>query len=141
MAAREVTGRDGRRWTITVNRVRWPSWRHSNYDPADDADTVVMGLFFYVLVAPVVWFVVPLLVLVAESLGAASRAAFSSTRWIYAVCTEPSAITIIWRAHRRAAHRLADEIAARLPSGYEDVTPEGAELVYMSEPAGLRDMI
>lgn len=96
MTARRVKSRDGREWTITINRLRLPRWRHSNYDPGDDTYGFLDALFFYLVVAPVMWFVVPLLFLLVEFVIAVARAVFSETRWIYAVCTFPNEITIVW---------------------------------------------
>jgi hypothetical protein len=95
---------------------------------------------FEYAIALVLWFVVPFLIALVELPVAVVRSLFSRRRWIDARSDDASPITILWSADREVAAGVADELAARLGRGYEDLTPEGAELVEMSEPPGARDL-
>jgi hypothetical protein len=141
VAARRVTSPDGREWTVSVRRVRLPKWAHSEYDPADDAaGDLVFGLFAYIVLAPLFWFVVPLARALIELPVALARPLVSSTRWVEAECGWPSAIRIVWRTSRRRAASVADHVATQLAEGYDDLTPEGAEREAMTRPPGLDDL-
>jgi hypothetical protein len=95
--------------------------------------------FEYLVLAPLFWFIFPLLRAIVLLPIAAARAVFSPTRWIEAVCRDPGEIKMLWRTHKQAAARVADEIGQRLTRGYEDLTPPEAELVSMTDPPGLSD--
>jgi hypothetical protein len=133
-----VTSPDGRDWEVAVQRLRLPSWRHSDYEP--DSDDAFFGLVETIVVAPVLWFVVPLFRLLAELPVAVGRSFFSSTRWVQARCQTPGEICIVWRTSRRRAEGLANELVERLGKGYENLVFDGAKLVSMTEPPGLRDL-
>jgi hypothetical protein len=133
-----VTSPDGRDWEVDVQRLRLPSWRHSDYEPG--SDDAFFGLVETIVVAPVLWFVVPLFRLLAELPVAVGRSFFSSTRWVEARCGTPGEICIVWRTSRRRAEGLANELVERLGKGYENLTFDGAKLVSMTEPPGLRDL-
>jgi hypothetical protein len=136
-----VTSPDGLQWEIRTHRAKLPGWRHSQYEPSDDAGDDVFGaVIAYLLVAPVMWFIVPLFTLLAEFPVALSRGLFSSDRWIHAAAAFPSNVKIEWKVDKANATALADEIADRLTRGYDNLTPEGAQLVAMSEPPGLKDV-
>jgi hypothetical protein len=135
-ATRTVRSVDGRTWTIDAGRFRPPRWRESDYEP--QADDLFFGIFEYAF-AIVVWFVVPLLIAIVELPVAVVRSLVSSRRWVRAVSDDTHPVTILWSAHRDDAKRIVEEIASRLSTGYEDVTPEGAVLVEMSEPPGFAD--
>jgi hypothetical protein len=132
VAARRVRSSDGREWTVRVRRVRLPSWRHSSYEPELSVAEFV--------VAPIFWFVVPLLSAIVELPIALVRPLFSRVRWVEAECRWPSEIRIVWRTSRAQAEATADHVAARLPHGYGGLTPVGAELVSMTRPPGLDDL-
>ena len=138
MAARKATNPDGREWKIVVLRFRSPKWRDSDYQPEGTGD-LWFSVIEYVVLAPFFWFVVPLACGIIEWPVTLVRAPFSSTRWIEARCSSPSEITIVWRASKQDADAAADEIAARLRLGYEELTPSGATFVSMSQPPGLDD--
>jgi hypothetical protein len=123
---------------VSVSRIRLPSWHHSTYEPDEDAYFVVMAVEYLVL-APLLWFVFPLIRAVVLLPIAVVRSVFSSTRWIEAVCRDPGEIKILWRSHRASATQVADEITRRLTHGYENLTPPEAEFVSMTEPPGLED--
>jgi hypothetical protein len=137
MAALRATSPDGREWEITIHRVRLPRWRHSEYDPWDDATDFVSGVFAFVVLVPFFWFILPLAQALAELPVAVARSFFSSTRWVEATSRTTSEITIVWRTRRDRVHEVADYIARTLPHGYEDLTPQGAELISMTRPPGL----
>ena len=96
-------------------------------------------MFAYLLFAPFMWFIVPLIQVIAELPLAVSRSFFSSTRWVEATCQGPSEIVIVWETEREHADEVADHVARTLPLGYERLTPAHAELVSMTEPPGLDD--
>jgi hypothetical protein len=136
-----VTSPDGREWSVSVRRVRLPTWRHSEYDPADDADAdFVWALFAYVVLAPLLWFVLPLVRALVELPFSLARPLVSSARWVEAECRWPAEIRIVWRTSRPRAASVADHVAARLADGYDDLTPEGAELEAMTRPPSLDDL-
>jgi hypothetical protein len=135
---RRVKSADGRDWEVGIQRVRLPTWRHSDYEP--DSDEFLIGLFDAVVVAPVLWFVVPLFRLLAEMPVAVGRSFFSTTRWVEAKCQPPGEICIVWRTSRQRAEKVADELVLRLRGGYGNLTFEGAKLVSMTEPPGFRDL-
>jgi hypothetical protein len=118
--------------------MRLPSWHHSTYEPDEDAYFVVMA-FEYLVLAPLLWFVFPLIRALVLLPIAVVRSVFSSTRWIEAVCRDPGEIKILWRTHRESAAQVADEITRRLGQGYENLTPPEAEFVSMTEPPGIED--
>ena len=127
MAPRRATSPDGREWEVHVRRFRMPPWRDDLYDGEEEdhplaiAWNVVAGLIF--------WFLVPLAIAIVEFPAAVARALFSQTRWVEARCTDPSESIVLWRTTRARADAVAEHVAARLPLGYEDLTPPGAELV------------
>jgi hypothetical protein len=137
----QVTSPDGLEWAVSTHRIKWPGWRHSQYEPGNDAGDDVFGaVIAYLIVAPVMWFVVPFFVVLGEVPVALVRAVFSSDRWIEARASYPSSVRIQWRASKADAADLASEIANRLSRGYESLTPDGARLVEMTEPPGLKDL-
>jgi hypothetical protein len=133
-----VRSPDGRDWELDVQRVRLPSWRHSDYEP--DSEDVFFGLVETIVFAPVLWFVVPLFRLLAELPVAVGRSFFSSTLWVEARCQTPGDICIVWRTSRPRAEALADELVARLEKGYKNLEFEGAKRISMTEPPGFRDL-
>jgi hypothetical protein len=130
---------DGRTWDVSISRVRLPSWHHSDFEPGENGDLLVLA-FAYLVLAPLFWFVLPLVRAIVLVPLALIRSLFSSTRWIEAVCRDPAEIRIIWRTDRTTAPRVAQDVASRLTRGYEDLTPPAAELVSMTEPPGLKDL-
>ena len=105
MGPRRVQSPDGREWEVRVTRLRLPSWHHSQYEPEDDARDLLSGAFAYLVLAPLLWFVLPLLRAIVLFSVALARSLFSSTRWIEAVCTDPAEIKMVWQTSRGAAQR------------------------------------
>ncbi len=132
-ATRRAKSPDGREWHVSVSRIRLPSWHHSRYDPWED------DLFGFIIGAPLFWFVLPLLWVLVQLPALLVWSTMSRVRWVYANSRWPAELTLIWKTTRHDAHAVADEVAERLRRGYEDVTPAGAELVFMTPPAALRD--
>jgi hypothetical protein len=124
---------------VSVNRLRLPGWYHSRFEPEEDAHLVVLALEYLVL-APLFWFVFPLIRAAALLPIAVGRSIFSSTRWVEALCLDPAEIRIVWRTRRAAAEQVADEIARRLSRGYENLTPPDATFVSMTGPPGAGDL-
>jgi hypothetical protein len=116
-----------------------PAWHHSRYDPWEDDDWYI-GLLAFVALAPFFWIILPLVWVLVQIPVAALRSLFSTTRWVEAVSTWPNELKLIWKTEKGRAAAVADHVAAKLAHGYEDLTPPGAEFVYMSEPAGLDDL-
>ncbi len=135
-----VRSPDGCDWLITVHRVQLPRWPDSGFDLDDWTYTFPETIFAYLVLAPVFWFIIPLLRVLAALPLALARSVFSSTRWVEAECRWPSEIRIRWETTRDRAHEIAREIAGRLPSGYSDLTPAGATLVSMTRPPGIDDL-
>jgi hypothetical protein len=138
-ALRRARSPDGREWEVNVHRVRLPKWHQSDYDPWE-SDDYLIGFLEAIVLAPLLWFVLPLLRMLAELPVAVARSFFSSTRWVEARCRTPGEIRIVWRTSRLRAEELADEIAQRLGEGYGDLTFAGAKRVEMTEPPGLGDL-
>jgi hypothetical protein len=61
-----------------------------------------------------------------------ARGLVSQRRWVRARCAD---VTATWRADRRDARLVADELAALLSQGYDWESPAGAEFVGRTEPA------
>jgi hypothetical protein len=135
-----VTGPDGRRWKVSVHRVRLPSWPESQFDPDGYATDVVSGVVAYLVLAPIFWLVVPLLRVVAALPLAVGRSFFSSTRWVEAECREPSELRIVWRTSRDRAEHVAEHVALRLEAGYADLAPPDAVREEMTRPPGFDDL-
>ena len=129
---------DGRDWEVTIQRARLPSWRHSGYEP--ESDDLLFGLVETLVVAPVLWFVVPLLRLLAELPLAIGRSFFSSTRWVEAQCQTPGEVRTVWRTSRRRAEKLADELVERLGKGYDDLAFARGTRISMTTPPGFGDL-
>ena len=129
---------DGREWTVGVSRIRMPAWPHSSYDPADD--DLLWSLLGYLILAPFFWLILPLIWLLVQLPVAILRPLVSSTRWVEALSTWPNELKLIWKTRRGQAAAVAEHVVAKLPQGYEDLTPVGAELVYMTRPPGLDDL-
>lgn len=90
MTLEPVRSPDGREWRVTVRRIGWPQWRKSGYDPElEEPGFIVLGY----LAAPFFWFVIPLVLVIAETPVALVRAIRSHRRWIDArrarTTTEP----------------------------------------------------
>jgi hypothetical protein len=132
-ALRRARSPDGRDWEISIHSVRLPSWRQSDYEPSE-SDDYLTGFLEAIVLAPLFWFVLPLLRLLAELPVAVARSFFSSTRWVEARCRAPGQVSIVWRTSRRHASLVADQLAERLQKGYDDLVFQGAKLVSMSEP-------
>ena len=131
-----VTSPDGREWTITVHRIRWPHWRDSRYEPDD---TTISLYLLGLLAAPIFWFVIPLVVLVLEAPVAMVRGLGSDRRWIEARCIWPAEIVMRWETTQAHAEAAAEEILARLANGYDDLTPTGSCMTEMTPPPGAED--
>jgi hypothetical protein len=117
--------------------VRLPSWREGAREVDDDDPvSLVLGFFEWLLLG----LLVPLALVVLETPVAVARGLFGPTGWVDAVCRWPAEIRITWRTTREDRRTIADEIAGRLGRGYEGLTPEGAELVEMTKPAGADDL-
>jgi hypothetical protein len=129
---------DGRKWEVSVSRIRLPSWHHSTFHPDEGSDYFVLA-FEYLILAPLFWFIFPLIRAIVLFPIAIVRSLFSSTRWVEAVCRDPAEIRIVWKTKRAGANQIAAEIASRLRRGYEDLTPPEAEFVSMTEPPGLEE--
>ena len=118
--------------------VRLPRRREGGSNGADEDDVVwmILGL--------VEWLVrgllVPLVLVVLETPVAIGRGLFGRTGWVDAVSRWPAEIRITWRTTRRGRHEVAAQVADRLARGYERLTPERAELVEMTKPAGADDV-
>jgi hypothetical protein len=139
VASRVAASPDGRKWEVSVHRVRLPGWHHSRFEPNEDADLLVLA-FEYLVLAPLFWFVFPLVRAVVLIPIALARTLVSSTRRVEAVCLDPAEIRILWRTRRGAASQVAGEITRRLSRGYEDLTPREAEFITMTEPPGCGDL-
>jgi hypothetical protein len=135
---RRAESPDGRHWEVRIQRVRLPSWRHSEYE--SDSDDLLLGLVETIVVGPVFWFVIPLFRMLAELPVAIGRSFFSSASWVEARCQAPGQIAIVWCVSRQRAEAVADELVERLRGGYGNLTFEGAKLVSMTEPPGFRDL-
>jgi hypothetical protein len=138
MGSRRAQSPDGREWEVSISRVRLPTWHHSKYEPEEQHLLLVMA-FEYLVLAPLFWFVLPLIRAIVLLPVAAVRSVFSSTRWIEAVCRNPAEIKILWKTQKATATSVADEITSRLTRGYENLTAPEAEFVSMTEPPGLED--
>ena len=98
---------------------------------------VVVG---YVFVVPIMWFLLPLARMLVELPVAMIRSIGSGSRWIEARTLWPAENVILWRVDRDGAAAAAHHIATHLGSGYENLTPSGAEIVAMTPPPGLKDL-
>ena len=116
-----------------------PRWRHSEYDPWDDAGDLLSSVFAFVVLAPFFWFILPLAKVIAELPIALGQSLFSSTRWVEAAIREPSEIVMVWRTDRDHAPGAAQYLARKLPRGYENLEPEGAQFESMTQPSGMSD--
>lgn len=125
---------------MSVSQFRFPSWHHCTYEPNDSTGNLVVLAVEYLMLAPLFWFIFPLIRAIVSLPLALVRSVLSSTRWIEAVCQEPAEIRIVWRTQRHVATEAAQEIARRLSRGYENLTPPDAELVSMTEPPGVSDL-
>jgi len=112
---------------VRVRRVRLPDWSHSEYDPGGPSDDIVV--FETLLLAPLYWFVFPLVRIVVLLPLAFASSAFSSTRWVVAQSRWPSATSIEWQTTRERAPAAAEEIADALARGREGIVPAGTKLV------------
>lgn len=133
-----VTSPDGREWEVRAYRVRLPPLRDfggDDPDPILGAETLVLGAAW-----AVVELIAALVVGLLELPVAIARGLFGTSRWVEAACFWPSEIRITWRTVRGRERAVAAEVARNLRAGYEDVTPNGAELVAMTPPAGLPDL-
>jgi hypothetical protein len=138
---KRVKSPDGREWEVRASRIRLPPWRDNGFDPWDYARGPLDGLFAFLVLLPVFMVVVPLAVFVAELPIALVRGLFGSYGWIEAVTWHPQTMKITWRIDdRRDLREIFDRIAARLAEGYEGMEFEGACIVGMTPPAGLKDL-
>lgn len=92
MGSRRAQSPDGREWDVSVSRFRLPSWHHSSFDPDDSTGNLVVLAFEYLILAPLFWFVFPLIRSLVLLPLAVARGPFSSTRWVEAVCRDPAEI-------------------------------------------------
>jgi hypothetical protein len=100
--------------------------------------TVAIG---YVFVAPIMWFLLPLARLLVELPAAMLRSIGSDARWIEARTHWPAENVILWRVvGPNGATAAFDHISAHLTSGYDDLTPVGAEIAAMTPPPGFKDL-
>jgi hypothetical protein len=138
VAARRVTGPDGREWEVRIVRVRFPQWRPSDFDPWEEACGERHGVLLLLPLALVYWLVNPLLALLVALPFALVRSLFSRRRWIEAEARFPAPILVRWRTTSARAEKAVGEIADALSRGY-DVKVKDAELESMTEPPGFRD--
>jgi hypothetical protein len=131
-----VASPDGREWEVRAYLLRFPRWREGGHDAADEVLWLVLGF----LESLVRGLLIPLALIVIEAPVAVARGLFGRTGWVDAVCRWPGEIRITWRTTRAARRPVAEEIARRLEQGYDDLTPEGAELVEMTKPPGADDL-
>ena len=103
-------------------------------------DDLLWSLLGYLILAPFFWLILPLIWLLVQLPVAILRPLVSSTRWVEALSTWPNELKLIWKTRRGQAAAVAEHVVAKLPQGYEDLTPVGAELVYMTRPPGLDDL-
>jgi hypothetical protein len=122
VAARRVTGPDGREWEVRIVRVRFPQWRPSDFDPWEEACGERHGVLLLLPLALVYWLVIPLLALLVA-------VPFTLVR---------SPILVRWRTTSARVDKAVGEIADALSRGY-DVKVKEAELESMTEPSGFRD--
>jgi hypothetical protein len=118
--------------------VRFPPWREGGREGGEDEDPLLLaiGLLEWIVRG----LLVPLVLVVLETPVAVARGVTGRTGWVDAVCRWPGEIRITWRTARSARREVAEAIARRLEHGYEDLTPEGAELVEMTKPPGADDV-
>jgi hypothetical protein len=98
----------------------------------------VLGIFVYLVRAPLMWLVVPLFGPIVELPIAIARGLCSGRRRIHADTHWPNEVRIAWRTDRRDAQAAADHVVARLAHGYRGLTHPRAEQVPMEVPAWLR---
>jgi hypothetical protein len=122
VAARRVTGPDGREWEVRIVRVRFPQWRPSDFDPWEEACGERHGVLLLLPLALVYWLVIQLLALLVAL-------PFTRVR---------SPILVRWRTTSARVDKAVGEIADALSRGY-DVKVKEAELESMTEPSGFRD--
>jgi hypothetical protein len=90
------------------------------------------------VLAPVVFLILPLRVFLAELPLAVGRSLFSRTRSIEAVCRYPQEMRITWRVDDpRQLDAGFERIVERLAQGYDGLELEGTRIVDMTRPAGL----
>ena len=70
----------------------------------------------------------------ASSCGRPRRS--SADRWVDAYTSWPRPLGITWRTTRGHVDAVRAHVTDRLTRGYEDLTPEHAELVEMTNPGG-----
>lgn len=133
-----VRSPDGWEWTVRVKRVRLPAWPDSAYAPPEPEEMfdLLWVAFCYLVLAPIFWFVIPLARVAVAVPIALVRPLFSSIRWVEAECRSPGEVRICWETTRDRADAVAAAIAARLRSGYSELTPPGAILVSRTRPPG-----
>jgi hypothetical protein len=118
--------------------VRFPTWREGGH--TDVWDDSLGALLLHVVETLFLALLLPAVLFVLELPFAVGRSLVGRTGWVDAGCRWPGEIRITWRTTRGARRAVAAEIARRLEQGYEDVTPEGAELVEMTKPPGADDL-
>lgn len=135
-----VKSPDGREWEVRASRFRLPEWRQFDFDPWLP-ESILGSLIGLLILAPLFLVIVPLAVVVAELPIALVRGLRASHGWIEAVSWYPQTLKISWRIDdRRNLEAAFDRITRQLAQGYEGLEFEGAEIVAMTPPAGLRDL-
>jgi hypothetical protein len=135
VAARRVTGPDGREWEVRIVVFASPKWRPSDFDPWEEACGERHGVLLLLPLALVYWLVIPLLALLVALPFTLVRSLFSRRRWIEAEARWPAPILVRWRTTSARAEKAVGEIAEALARGY-DVKVKDAELESMTEPSG-----
>jgi hypothetical protein len=131
VAARRVTGPDGREWEVRIVRVRLPGWRPGSFDPWEESLGTPRMTILLLPFAILSWFVFPLLALLVALPFALVRSLFSRRRWIEAETSRPTPELVRWRTSAARAEAAANEIASALSTGY-DAKVADAELESMT---------
>lgn len=138
---KRVKSPDGLEWEVRAVRFRLPAWRQNDFDPWDYTTGVLDGLLAFLVLLPFFMIILPFATFVAELPIAVARGLFTSPRWVEAVTWYPQTIRITWRiADRRKLAEAYDRILQQLVRGYDQLEVEGAKIVEMTEPLGIRDL-
>jgi hypothetical protein len=132
MNGRQVRSPDGREWLVRVRRIQMPRWHDSNFEPSVIPVTWIM--------APVHWFVFPLIRLIGELAFRSCRSLLSSARWLEAIPISGDGAKMMYRTSRDYAANVAEQLAQELSAGRESPQLEGAEPVWQGRSVRLVDL-